>query len=388
MSYVRLSWILGLLAPVAGVACSSRPARPQDPELTASFERMHAENRFDGAVLVAKGDDILYEGSLGVADDETARRISPETLFDYASISKPITAALALRLARAGRVDLDVPVKNYLMAFPASDITLRHLLTHTSGLLDHIQFFAKHEQETRDILRSSGPVNNADVLRMLVADDAAIAEPAGTSWRYSNIGYSIAVSALEAATGEPIAKLLQSEVFTPAGMKHAVVLGTAGRTGGAPAALAVDYVKTDDSWAPRASVPEWEFVERLGGTIGDGGIAGRPRDLLAFVRSFTSGKLVGMELRDTAFAKAKLLGDAPVRNEGWQVTSYGLGWTLADDGAWVGHTGDWGGFLSYVKYWPATDTTLIYSIHRRRDDWSWLGELEALVVNASKRVDQ
>ncbi|MCA8970402.1 MAG: beta-lactamase family protein [Planctomycetes bacterium] len=384
MSYPRLSRIFGLLAPVACIACSSQRVPRQVPELAAFFERMHGEDRFDGAALVAKGEEILYEGSFGVADEATGRAISPETLFDYASISKPITAALALRLARDLRVDLDVPVKTYLPAFPSSDITLRHLLSHTSGLLDHYAFFGKHEQETRDILAATGPVTNADVLRMLVADEAAIAEPPGTSWRYSNIGYSIAASTLEAATGEPIAKLLEREVFAPAGMKSAAVLGGSGRMGSAPAALAVDYVKPSDAWLPRSAVPEFEFVQRLGGSIGDGGIAGTARDLLAFVRSFTKGQLTGCELRDAAFAKAKLRGGAPVRNEGWQVTSYGLGWTLDDDGAWVGHTGDWGGFLSYVKHWPATDTTLIYLIHRRRDDWSWLGELEALVGKVGK----
>ena len=63
--------------------------------------------------------------------------------------------------------------------------------------------------------------------------------------------------------------------------------------GSAPAALAVDYVKPSDAWLPRSAVPEFEFVQRLGGSIGDGGIAGTARDLLAFVRSFTKGQLLG-----------------------------------------------------------------------------------------------
>jgi len=369
----RAAWSISLLL----AACASAPHGDAAP-FAELFDRLHRAGRFDGVVLVADRDAVVYAGAFGAADDATATPLTTASRFDFASIGKPITAALALALARDGRLSLDDAVRTRLERFPYADVTVRQLLDHTSGMPGFEAFLTRRAEALSARTHDERAVDNDDVLAALVDAPLPADAAAGARWDYNNVNYVVLAQVLERAGSAPIDVLLRERVFTPAGMRDAFVLPTARARGTTPAALAVDYVRGDDGdWQRRADAPAFAFVARLDGTVGDGGIGGTAHDLLAFVRSFASGALVGADRRDAAWRPATLRDGTTVRNTGWQTTGYGLGWTLADDGSWVGHTGDWGGFLTGVRHYPETGCTLVYLMNRRHDDWSWLGECDA-----------
>lgn len=374
---------IGFAAVALLLAAALRSQERAAARLEALFTRLHDQGRFDGVVIVAERGRVVYEGCLGLANDATKAPLSTESAFDYASVGKPILAVAILRLVQRGLCGLDDPVAKHLREWPYARVTLRHLLNHTSGLLGHDAMFERYRDRiAREVGSERQAVTNADVVRFLVGEQPPAAAAPGAVWDYNNVNYIVLGYLFERLAGIPIGAALRREVFAPAGMRGAFVIPDHTLAGEPAPNLVADYVRDpqDTRWLPAQSAPGFEFLTVLGGTVGDGGIAGTARDLLAFDRALANGTLLGEGMLREAFAPAVLADGTKVENRSWVVTSYGLGWTLAADGSSVWHTGDWGGFLTCCKRYLATDRTLVYLLNRRRDDWSWLGDVEAILT--------
>jgi hypothetical protein len=121
------------------VACSQAEIAPSgEPSVAALVETLmkdlHERGLFNGAVVVGRGDEILYERGFGPANVAEDVPFTPTTPSNGASIGKTLTAAAILMLQEDGRIDLDDPVTEYLSEFPYPEITVRHLISHRSGL--------------------------------------------------------------------------------------------------------------------------------------------------------------------------------------------------------------------------------------------------------------
>jgi CubicO group peptidase (beta-lactamase class C family) len=173
-------------------------------------------------VSVAVVDDgaVAWAGGYGVADAETGEPVTPETLFQAASISKPVAAVAALALVEEGTLALDAPVNDRLREWriPENDftrtraVTLRHLLTHTGGLTVHgFPGYAATEEvpTTVQVLDGSGPANTGPVRVDTVP---------GSIWRYSGGGYTIVQKLLTDVTGRSFPDLMRELVLDPVGM--------------------------------------------------------------------------------------------------------------------------------------------------------------------------
>lgn len=197
----------GVFALVA-IQSSARAAPDDAPiqdRLDAVVKREHL-GQFWGAVLVAQdGRPILARG-YGYAND-TLAAIDEHTLFDIGSISKQFTAALALKLHRAGKVSIDKPITNYFPGLPAAanGITLRHLLNHTSGLSDRAGAIQSLDFADRD-----------EAVRLAFRSPPRAAP--GERFEYCNGGYCVAAAVIERAMGGPFQSLVQEELFKPAGL--------------------------------------------------------------------------------------------------------------------------------------------------------------------------
>jgi CubicO group peptidase (beta-lactamase class C family) len=148
--------------------------------------------------------------------------VTPETLFQAASISKPVTALAVLRLVQAAKLDLDTDVNRYLKTWKVPDndftaktkVTLRELLTHTAGMTVHgFPGYASNEQlpTVIQVLNGEKPANTSAI---------RVDTTPGTTWRYSGGGYVIVQQLLEDVTGKPFPKLMQELVLGPMGMTH------------------------------------------------------------------------------------------------------------------------------------------------------------------------
>jgi CubicO group peptidase (beta-lactamase class C family) len=204
--------LLAVASAVAG--CTATPPPPPDPvargdeaavvrQATAFIRDEMARHRIAGlSIALVDAERIVWAEGFGVADARTARPATAHTLYRMGSISKPVTAAAALRLMGEGRLALDAPVSDRLPGFevrsawsPVRPITLRDLLAHQSGLpRDHVAgMWPRHPPGTSADFRA--------LVRERLADAEAGAPP-GIAMAYSNLGYNVVGALIEAASGE------------------------------------------------------------------------------------------------------------------------------------------------------------------------------------------
>jgi D-alanyl-D-alanine carboxypeptidase len=178
----------------------------------AEAARLTADDRFAGAVVIAKHGKIVFSGAYGLADREQRIANTIDTRFRIGSMNKMITAVAILQLAQAGKVTLTAPLGDHIKDYPntnvASKVTLHHLLTHTGG--------------TGDIF---GPLFDAKRLDIRTHDDYVALygardlefEP-GSRWAYSNYGFTLLGVVIERVTGGSYYDYVQKHIYEPAGM--------------------------------------------------------------------------------------------------------------------------------------------------------------------------
>ncbi|MDQ3950192.1 MAG: beta-lactamase family protein, partial [Gemmatimonadota bacterium] len=221
-SCIAVIAVASVSATASGQGAASPPsARPLTREdvaafadsVFASYLRRFAEPSL--ALIVVGGDSVLFQRSYGYENARSRRPADPEsTLFNVASISKLVTATAAMQLVERGRLRLDDDVNNYLRGKRAIEpggpaITLRHLLTHTSGLDGPFM---------RDVV--AHPEQLVPLARYFAAHPPRRGRPPGREIRYSNYGMALAGHLVEVASGESFSDYAERHIFRPLGMRH------------------------------------------------------------------------------------------------------------------------------------------------------------------------
>jgi len=198
----------------AALLVSCRSTSPA-ARLDALFTDLHARGLFSGAVVVAERDRILFEKGYGEANIEKHVPYTPDTPTDGASLAKTFTAALILALEREGVLKLDDPVQKYLPELPYPGITLRHLISHSSGIPSpYYEYFDQFlpPGETRTTER---------LLEVIAQHKPPLRATPGTAFEYSSFAFDLALLAAARAAGKPYAELLDERFFRPLGMTSA-----------------------------------------------------------------------------------------------------------------------------------------------------------------------
>jgi CubicO group peptidase (beta-lactamase class C family) len=206
---------VALAAALAFVAAAPQRPSPQTAAVDRIFAKWTASTP-GCAVGVGVGGVPVLAMAYGEADLEHDVANTSDTLFEAGSVSKQFTAAAVLLLARDGKLSLDDPVRKYLPEVPdyGTPITIRHILTHTSGLRDwgNIEAIAGWPRTTR-------AYTQAHVLD-IVSRQRALNFTPGTHWSYSNTGYNLAAMIVTRVGGEPFAAFTRRRIFEPLGMTH------------------------------------------------------------------------------------------------------------------------------------------------------------------------
>jgi D-alanyl-D-alanine carboxypeptidase len=181
--------------------------------LSARLERLRAKYGIPGITAsIQFADGSVWHGAAGLADVAAKRKVTDDTAFPVASVSKTFTAALILDLAEDGLLDLDASVRSYVPTLGISrKITVRQLLDHTSGLRD----FYFHPRIDKALL--TRPTRVWDAARSLTYVGKPYAKP-GTSWHYSNTNYLVLGLVAEVVGGGSVAEQLRTRFFTPLGL--------------------------------------------------------------------------------------------------------------------------------------------------------------------------
>jgi CubicO group peptidase (beta-lactamase class C family) len=191
--------------------------QPADSSRTAVdrvFQRWHAKDGPGCAVGVSRDGKTIFQAGYGAAILEADVPITPASIFHVASISKQFTAMSILLLARDGKLSLDDDIRKYLPEIPdyGSPITIRHLLTHTSGLRDQWDLLALARGRFEE-----DRITEADVLD-IVSRQKALNFPPGTEYLYSNTGYTLAGTIVRRVSGKSLRAFADERIFKPLGM--------------------------------------------------------------------------------------------------------------------------------------------------------------------------
>jgi CubicO group peptidase (beta-lactamase class C family)/beta-glucosidase-like glycosyl hydrolase len=278
------------------VGMRSRPLETIDRLLHGAV----ADSAFPGAALAIGRTGVLTKlRGYGYETYESSRPVTPESIFDLASLTKvvaPTTAAM--KLYESGQLNLRAPVSEYWPAFAQhekGDITIRHLLTHTSGLRPfyhpYTQVFATPFFE---VTRPFTPffrmeIQSRDDMFKFIARDTLQYDP-GEQYRYSDLNMITLMHVIERVTGMNMGDYLQEHVFGPLGMNHTSYRGTG------PAAMSPDVVPTEVDRTFRARLIRGEVHDEaayiMGGTSGHAGLFSTASDLAVFAHMLLNGGTV------------------------------------------------------------------------------------------------
>lgn len=325
-----LAAAVAVLAVYPGhAAAATCPAADFQPKAQALIEDFTAQRAFNGSLLLAiDGAPVLRQG-VGAANLEWNALNTPATKFRLGSITKQFTAAAILQLAQQGKLSIGDPISKYYTDAPPSwsKVTLKHLLTHTSGIPPYTGL-AGFERISRQ------PQTPADLVK-LVQDRPLDFEP-GERFEYDNTGYVLLGYVIEKVSGQSYADYLRSHIFEPLGMADtgyddgAAVL--AGRAAG--------YAPRDGGWI---NAP---FVD-MSTPFAAGALYSTIDDLLIWDRALDTDKLLTAASRQAMFA-----------NYGH---GYGFGWRV--DRAWdqprLGHGGAINGFSTAIQRYPDAHLTVV-----------------------------
>lgn len=307
------------------------------------------ERDLSGGVLLTQAGSTLFEGSYGLADRSAAVPVMPRTRFGLASVTKMFTAVAVADLVNAGRLRFEDPVIDVLPperrpSTLRSDVTVHHLLTHTSGIAD----YAEEDEDSSAYLADYGALwDDRPTYRMLrpadflpLFGDSAPYRGPGERWQYSNAGFVVLGLVVEEVTGRPYTEVVQERVFDRAGMTASGFF----RLDEARSDVAVGYLPRE---APDAL---WRSnIYRLpviGGP--DGGAFSTTGDLDHFLHRYADGTLLG-SAQDVVLARHIDAGDG--FHSGYGVMHY-------PDGRY-GHGGGDPGVEVLVQRFPAEDANLV-----------------------------
>ena len=289
------------------------------------------------ALMVRYNGEVVLSQGYGLANLEHGVRVTPQTVFQSGSMAKQFTAMAVMMLVEQHKLSLGDPIAKYLgVPKTWSGITVRHLLTHTSGLGDYPESFLLQKDYTED-----------ELLKMIKAQPLGFAP--GEKWRYSNLGYVTLGILIHKIAGEFYGDFLKNNVFDPLGMNQTRVISEADIIPNRAAGYRlVDGVLKNQKWvAPSVN------------TTADGSLYFTIEDLAKWDEALEAGKFLSHASYEQAWSPVKL-------NDG-NTAPYGFGWRVAktDSGhRMLEHGGAWQGFASYIVRYPDDRLTVVALCNR------------------------
>ncbi len=331
--------VLALMTALA-VSGATELTPGQIARIDALFAVFSAPDAPGASVLVIHRGQPVFARGYGLADLETRTPCATNTNFRLASVTKQFTAMAVLMLAERQKLSLTESLTDFFPEFPAygAQITVRHLLTHTSGLVDY-------EDEIPQ--GTTIPVLDQDVLRILMRQ-AKTYFPPGTQYRYSNSGYALLALIVEQRSGQTFAHFLKHNIFAPLKMTNTLAyeagLSMVPNRAYGHSVVNGGFQRTDQSLT--SSV------------LGDGGIYSSVTDLFKWDQALYTTKLVSRKSLQQAFTPATGT-DKPGK-------SYGFGWRIGEYRGLkeIAHSGETSGFRTRIVRFPEREFTVIILANR------------------------
>jgi CubicO group peptidase (beta-lactamase class C family) len=378
--------VRGAGAAIAGalLACAPLAADEREAATAAVLEGRVRDGEPGMAVLVREGGKTVFSRGYGVRALRSRERVDPETNFRLASVTKAFTAMAVALLVRDGRLRYEDALTDVFPAFPAygRGITIRHLLTHTSGLPDYEALMTAAERGRAPLWTAERQIRDDEVLALLRGETKGLFPP-GTSWAYSNSGYVVLGLVVARVSGKPFGDFLRQRIFAPLEMDGTLAYEK-GRN--EVRERAFGHARDGDGFRAADQSP-------TSATLGDGGVYSNLEDLARWDEALRVNELLSPAWMKLALAPVRLADGSEAR---WppgprggdnldpgQPVSYGFGWFLDP---WRGrsrmwHHGATSGFRSVIERFP--DERLTVVVLANRDDLDVPALAEAVAASRS-----
>ncbi|MWK34627.1 serine hydrolase [Actinomadura sp. J1-007] len=359
--------VLGAVPVTAGTALAApetadaAPIRngsvPRDLRPGGAFDRqvarLAAQDKFSGSLLVAHRDDVVLARAYGKANERLSIPNRPDTTFVLASVSKMFTAVALVQLAEQRKVDFYKPIGTYVKGFPADiadKVTVHHLLTHTSGMGDHM----RHPDWPKESAKWTSTAEVWNGTLAIIRRSPLLFTP-GTRFEYSNAGYCVLGEIIAQVSGRSYYDYVRDHVFARAGMART-------------AFYTKPQWRTDKRIAhPYVLQPSGQRVDAVEEHVFIGSPAGNAfstcADMVRFGRALHGGKLLGHAYRELAVSGKTALSPKPANDPAVQDThwAYGSIATIYNDQRIVGHTGGgpMSGISTMIDTFPDLDWTVV-----------------------------
>jgi len=306
--------------------------------LDAYVDKLYNKRGFNGSVVIGRGGYMVYKKHVGYSNlTYRVKPINDTSIFQLASLSKQFTAAAVMLLYQQGRINYDDPVTKYIEGFPYQEVTLRHLLHHTSGVPNYMWLAEqKWKEET--------PPDNGEMIKMMCQYDLKLHFEPGIRYKYSNTGYMILVGIVEQISEQPIDAFLDAHFFSKLGMNNTYARSFSDNP--------IHKYRKDSRYPSELLGYRWTYRRYVSipptvndGVIGDKGIYSTAVDLLKWDQALEQHFILADTTLEAAYKKG-------VTSRG-DTIPYGFGYHIPkgrkDLKAY--HNGVWNGFTNtYRKY--------------------------------------
>jgi CubicO group peptidase (beta-lactamase class C family) len=340
------------LLPLLLVVSLHVTAQDKIAQWNTLFDSLSARQNFSGCILIAENGRPVFEKAIGYADMDKRIPNKISTRFELASVSKQFTAMAIMQLKEQGKLRYEDSLRQYFPALRFPGVTIRHLLTHTSGIPEVLGW---NEQQ----LNTSNINYNADIMRRLPEIYDSTQFTPGTDFKYSNTNYLLLAQIVEKVSGEKFADYMRQHIFLPAGMKNTLVYSRRSNKKMIPDyALGYAWDPGTNRFQDPDSTRSNYFSYYLDGLSGPFGISSNVEDLLLWDQALYTEKLVRQTTLQEAFTpyplkKVNPESDAP---------DYGFGWMLNNDstkGHNTWHSGGWQGYNTLIVRYTDHHRTII-----------------------------
>ena len=313
--------------PLAAKAGAPVLDKQQAKHIDADVQTIMRQTGTPGVtILVAEHGQVVYRHAYGLRDRERRQPAAVGSRYEIGSITKQFTAAAILQLQEAGKLHLDDTLASYLPKVPhAGEVTLRQLLSHTSGLPDYL-----------DAVEADHAIDKPASFDTLIAYIAGkpLDFPPGSRWSYSNTGYLLAGRVIEVVSGESYRHYIQTHLLDPAGMTHTVTVSEEGRSPD----MAIGYHRAHG---------QIERAPTIAASVGwaAGYLVSTVDDLQRWNQALQGGRIV--DAADYASMRTSV-------HTSQGSAGYGLGLFVdrVDGQPRIGHTGGSLGFTAADEYFP------------------------------------
>ena len=327
----------------------------------------NAQKDFSGVVLIAENGKPVYQKAFGYREFADQIPLQTSDIFELASVSKQFTAMIIMMLKEKGLLNYDDSVSKYLQ-IPYKGMTIRNLLTHTSGLPDYQDIMDKYWDKSK-------VAGNSDCIQYLNKYAPPKHFEPGEKYEYSNTGYMLLGSIAEKASGKDFIEMCRSWIFKKLKMKSTDIRTLEEKKAIKNFAIGHIYVQERNKYVRADSFPSSNYTIWLGNRKGPGRISSTAADLLKWDQALYTEKLIKQSTLQEAFTPMKL-------NDG-TISQYGFGWELKNDpsfGKIVQHDGDNPGYKTQIiRYIDKRKTIILLNNNATKDFGLILKRLEEII---------